>query len=60
MLAYFDLTFFSIMKITEGDGSTPARKVALCFSYVFFVIACTLPVFFIILLMRRSDVLKIK
>lgn len=25
MLAYFDLTFFSVMKLVEGNDSTPAR-----------------------------------
>jgi len=60
MLAYFDLTFFSIMKIVEGDSSSSAKKVALCFSYIFFVVACILPVFFLVLLIRTSAILKIK
>jgi hypothetical protein len=60
MLIYFDFTFFSIMKIIEGNNSTMMRKIATFFSYFFFVIAVVGPVFIVTLLMRRYDVLKIK
>lgn len=60
MLAYFDMTFFSIMKILDENNSTTARKVATFFSYGFFVISIVLPVFFIALLLRRFKVLKVK
>jgi len=60
MLIYFDFTFFSIMKIIEKDNSTPMRKIATFFSYFFFVLSVVAPVFFITLLMRRYEVLKIK
>lgn len=60
MLIYFDFTFFSIMKIIEGNNSTVVRKVALFFSYFFFVISVVAPVFIITLLLRRFEVLKIK
>lgn len=60
MLAYFDLTFFSIMKIIEGNNETAMRKVALFFSYAFFVISIVAPVFFIALLLRRFSILSEK
>lgn len=60
MLAYFDLTFFSIMKIIEGNNSSSIRKAALFFSYVFFVISVVAPVFFVTILLRRADVMKVK
>lgn len=60
MLAYFDLTFFSIMKILEGNNSTSMRKVALFFSYAFFVISIVAPVFFIALLLKRFSILSEK
>jgi len=60
MLVYFDTTFFSIMKIFEGNNSTPARKTALLFSYVVFVINIVLPVVLISTIFRRFDILKIK
>ena len=37
ILAFFDLTFFSIMKILDGNNSTTTRKIATFFSYTFFV-----------------------
>lgn len=60
MLIYFDFTFFSIMKIIEGNNSSTMRKVALFCSYFFFVVAVVGPVFFITILLRRYEVLKIK
>lgn len=60
MLAYFDLTFFAIMKIIEANNTTVMRKVATFFSYAFFVISIVAPVFFIALLLRRFTILSEK
>jgi hypothetical protein len=60
MLAYFDVTFFALMKILDGNNGTSVRKAALFFSYGFFVISVVAPVFFIAILLRRFDVLKVK
>mmetsp|Transcript_19198 Transcript_19198/g.13792 ORF Transcript_19198/g.13792 Transcript_19198/m.13792 type:complete len:132 (-) Transcript_19198:782-1177(-) len=60
MLFYFDLAFFSVMKIVEGNNSTTNRKIALLASYVFFVVSIVVPVFLITLILRRFEVLKIK
>jgi len=60
MLIYFDSTFFSVMKIVEGNNSTTARKLALLLSYVLFVVSIVLPVFLITLILRRFDILKLK
>jgi len=60
MLVYFDTTFFSVMKIFEGNNSTTARKAALLFSYVLFVINIVLPVILVTTIYRRFDILKIK
>ncbi|MFS8158873.1 MAG: hypothetical protein ACMG6E_01420 [Candidatus Roizmanbacteria bacterium] len=60
MLIYFDFTFFSVMKIQDKDNSTSIRKVALFFSYIFFVISIVAPVFFIALILKRFELFKIK
>jgi hypothetical protein len=60
MLAYFDFTFFSIMKILDGNNATTARKVATFFSYAFFVTSIIIPLFFLALLLRRFTVLEEK
>jgi len=60
MLVYFDLTFFSVMKIIEGDNSTTARKMAVLLSYILFVISIVLPVFLISIIFRRFEVLRLK
>ena len=60
MLAYFDFTFFSIMKILEGDNSTITRKIATFFSYAFFVTSVIIPVFFLAVILRKFPVLKEK
>lgn len=60
MLAYFDITFFALMKILDGNNSSAVRKAALFFSYGFFVISVVAPVAFIAILLRRFDVLKVK
>jgi hypothetical protein len=60
MLAYFDFTFFSIMKILEGNNDTIMRKVATFFSYAFFVTSVIVPVFFLAIILRKFPVLKEK
>jgi hypothetical protein len=60
MLVYFDLTFFSVMKIIEGDNSTTARKMAVLLSYVLFVTSIVMPVFLVSIIFRRFQVLKLK
>jgi hypothetical protein len=60
MLAYFDVTFFALMKILDGNNETTVRKTALFFSYGFFVLSVVAPVAFIAILLRRFDVLKVK
>ena len=60
MLTFFDLTFFSIMKIRDGRDDTQGRKVATLASYVIFVMSIVIPVFLVTVLCRRFEVLKIK
>jgi hypothetical protein len=60
MLLYFDFTFFAVMKIQDKDNSTSIRKVALFFSYIFFVISIVAPVFFVALILKKFELLKIK
>jgi len=60
MLAYFDFTFFSIMKILDGNNTTSTRKVATFFSYAFFVTSIIIPIFFLALLFRKFPVLEQK
>merc|ERR1712127_751634 len=60
MLCYFDLTFFSTMKIVDGDDSTQARKVATMSSYVIFTISIVVPVFLMSIICKRFEVMKIK
>merc|ERR1712166_229998 len=60
MLVYFDLTFFSVMKIIEGDNSTTMRKMAVLLSYVLFVVSIVMPIFLISIIFRRFAVLKLK
>lgn len=60
MIVYFDMTFFAVMKIFEGNNVSSARKTALLFSYVIFVINIVMPVILITTIYRRFDILKIK
>lgn len=60
MLIYFDATFFSVMKIIEGNNTTTTRKMALLLSYVVFVVSIVLPCFLITLILRKFEILKIK
>lgn len=60
MLIYFDATFFSVMKIVDGNNKTTARKMALILSYVLFVVSIVLPVFLVVLILQKFAMLKIK
>jgi hypothetical protein len=60
MLAYFDTTFFSIMKIMDPNNSTTARKAALLLSYILFVLAIIIPVILIAHINRRFEILSLK
>lgn len=60
MLVYFDFTFFSVMKMMDKNNTTSVRKVALFFSYIFFVISIVAPVFFIALLLKRFALFQVK
>jgi hypothetical protein len=60
MFAYFDLTFFAVLKLLDGNQSTQARKVATIVSYVILTLSIIVPLFFMTVLCRRFEVLKIK
>jgi hypothetical protein len=60
MLAYFDFTFFAIMKILDGDNSSTTKQVATFFSYAFFVTSIVVPIFFLAVILRKFPVLKEK
>lgn len=59
MFFYFDLTFASMMKITEGDTSTSMRLTALVGSYLFFIFAILLPLLMILYIHKRHETLAI-
>ena len=63
MLCYFDLTFFSVMKLvdaSEGNDITPGRRAATIASYVIFTLSMVMPVFFVTIVCVRFDVMRIK
>jgi len=60
MLTYFDLTFFSVMKIVEGNDSTHMRRLATLSSYVIICVNLSVPLFLSAMLCWRYKVLKIK
>jgi len=60
MLVYFDLTFFSVMKIMQPNNSTIFRRAALLLSYILFVLSILIPVFLITHINRRFDILGLK
>merc|ERR1712100_19461 len=60
MLCYFDLTFFSVMKLVEGNESTMGRKMATIASYVIFSLSVVVPTFLMTIVCRRYEVMKIK
>ena len=61
MLAYFDTTFFSVMKIIDDDpNETAARKAALVLAYLLIVVNTALPFLLIFTIHRRFDILAMK
>jgi len=60
MLCYFDLTFFSTMKLVEGNDSTQQRKIATMASYIIFTLSVVVPVFLMSIVCKRFEVMKIK
>jgi magnesium-transporting ATPase (P-type) len=63
MLCFFDLTFFSIMKLvdaSEGNDSSKERKMATLASYVIFTLSLVMPVFFVTVVCVRQPVMRIK
>jgi hypothetical protein len=60
MLCYFDLTFFSVMKLVEGNDSTLSRQIATMASYVLFTLAIVVPTFLMFIVCKRFEVMKIK
>ena len=61
MLAYFDTTFFSVMKIIDDDpNETAARKAALVLAYLLIVVNTALPFLLIFPIHRRFDILAMK
>lgn len=58
MLAYFDFTFFSIMKIGEGNNTTTMRKTATFFSYAFFTFSIVVPIAFLAVILKQFPILS--
>lgn len=57
---YFDLTFFSVMKLVENNDSTPSRRMATIASYVIVTLSFVVPFFLISIVCKRFEVMKIK
>jgi hypothetical protein len=60
MLTYFDLTFFSVMKLVEANDSTYSRRIATLASYVIFTLSVVCPTFLMFIVCKRFEVMKIK
>ena len=60
MLMYFDLTFFSVMKLVESNDSTPNRRMATIASYVIITMSFVVPFFLMTIVCKRFEVMKIK
>lgn len=63
MLCFFDLTFFSVMKIVDGNRNkdkTSNKRIATIASYVIVVISFVVPVFLVSIVCKRFEVMKIK
>jgi uncharacterized membrane protein len=60
MLAFFDITFFSVMKIVEGNDSTSARKMATLASKIIICFSFVVPVVLNFIVCKRFEVMKIK
>lgn len=57
---YFDLTFFSVMKLVEANDSTPNRRMATIASYVILTLSFVVPFFLMSIVCKRFEVMKIK
>jgi len=53
MLAYYDLTFFSAMKLAEGNDSTQLRKIASVASIVLLILSVVVPFTLITIMCKR-------
>jgi len=68
MLCFFDLTFFSIMKLIdasegndlEENGGSVERRMATLVSYVLFTLSLVVPVFLVTVVCVRQPVMRIK
>jgi hypothetical protein len=61
MLAYYDFTYFAIMKIVDGSPSnTYNLKLTTIASYVMFCMSIVIPIFLTTVVFMRFPVLKIK
>lgn len=60
MLMYFDLTFFSVMKLVEANDSTPSRRMATIASYILITLSFVVPFFLMSIVCKRFEVMKIK
>lgn len=60
MLTFFDLVFFSVMKIREGRDDTSGRKFATLVSYIIFVLSIVMPLFLMTVVCKRFPLLEIK
>ena len=60
MLSYFDLTFFSVMKIVQGNDYNQTRRIATMASYVIFTLSVVIPTFLMFIVCKRFEVMKIK
>ena len=60
MLMYFDLTFFSVMKLVENNDSTSSRRMATIASYIIITLSFVVPFFLMSVVCKRFEVMKIK
>ena len=59
-MAYYDLTFFSFMKIVDGNVSTPGRQMAQLMSYVIIVSSLIVPMFLMFIVLRSHSLYEVK
>jgi hypothetical protein len=60
MLCYFDLTFFSVMKLAEGNNSTSLRQLASKISIFFASSSILIPICLITFVFLKFKVFRIK
>jgi signal transduction histidine kinase len=60
MLVYFDLTFFSVMKLVQGNDDSAIKRTATLISYVIFTLSVIIPTFLMFVVCKRFEVMKIK